>query len=118
MEISFKSSNSSFSSEPDQFGNFDLITAQSVTINPRKTYDIDCGVSLDIPKNYRIDILPSPLWAAKGLVVMNNTFPDGNGSQKLSVIAHNIGPMIVGIPAGTKLAKFWFVEVPGVSLKA
>ena len=98
-------------------GGFDLFANVSVdvngvarqTITSRVIQQIDCGLSIIVPKGYRLIIEPQPEHINKGLIVQSAIV--GDGKQRVVIFAHNLGKEILVFNKCDKIARMYLTNV-------
>lgn len=90
--------------------------SQEMAIPPRMCFELDCGLSVDLPSNCSVGVIADKEWSEKGLVLMPNNTP---GKKRLTVMAYNVGKQILAFSNSQKIGTFWFsaVQQIGVQVK-
>jgi dUTPase len=86
------------------------------TITSRVIQHIDCGFSLTVPRGYRLVIEGLPDHLSKGLVI-HPAFSGGEGKQRISLFAHNLGKEIIVLNQGDAIGRMYLTSLYKVKIK-
>ena len=104
----------------DGSAGFDLvaITKSKISIKPSKSKLINCGISIEMPKNFEAQVRPRSGLALKNMVTVLNSpgTIDSDYRGEICVILINHSSKIFIVEKGMRVAQIIFLKLPAIKL--